>query len=357
MTTLARADATLLRYRLDKPVGGSGVAVVDVVIVDLEDGDGTRGLGFSYVLGGGGDAALLLARQQLDRHLLAQPVAAPQAVWRRVARGFNRSGLGPNLIALAAIDVAMWDLHARRHRVSLAEALGGAARAVPVYGSSGFDPTQSPAAAAEVALSLVERGHQAVKPRVGGARRDAEVLAAVRRAVPGHVHVMADANEKCDLPTALWLLAVARDQEVLFVEEPLPAASLDGYRTLAKHGGAAVATGEHLQGLGAFVPFAAEGLAGVLQPDLAMAGGLTPILHIAALCEAFGVSVSPHFLPGLFVHLAAASSAVAWLEDFPLLEPLFEGWPVMAADGTLAPGTAAGHGLSLHADARRRYTA
>ena len=87
------------------------------------------------------------------------------------------------------------------------------------------------------------------------------------------------------------------------------------------------------------------------------AGGLTPILQVTALCESFGVSVSPHFLPGLFVHVAAASPAVTWLEDFPLLEPLFEGWPVMAADGTLAPGTASGHGLSLHADARRRYTA
>ena len=183
------------------------------------------------------------------------------------------------VIVLAAIDVAMWDLHARRSRVSLGDALGGVARTVPVYGSGGFGPAQTPAAAADVALDLVEQGHLAVKPRLSGTRRDAEVLAAVRRAVPGHVHVMADANEKCDIATALWLLAAARDHQVLFVEEPLPAAWLDGYRTLAKHGGAAVATGEHLQGIGAFVPFAAGGLASVLQPDLAMAGGLTPILH------------------------------------------------------------------------------
>jgi L-alanine-DL-glutamate epimerase-like enolase superfamily enzyme len=355
MTTVARAGAALLRYRLDAPVGGSGVSSVDVVLVDLEDADGVQGLGFSYVLAGRGDTVLVAAREQLAQWVASKPLIPPPAAWRRTAAGFNRTGYGPNNHALAAIDVAMWDLHARRRGVPLAEAMGGEARAVPVYGSGGFTARQSASEAAAVAARHAEAGFGAVKPRMRGTRHDAEVLQAVRDALPPSVHVMADANEKCDLPSARWLLAAARDHQVLFVEEPLPGNWLDGYRALAKGGGAAVATGEHLQGVRSFLPYAVEGLAAMLQPDLSAAGGLTPILEVGALCDALGVAMSPHFLPGLFVHVAAASPAVTWLEDFPLLEPLFDGWPVPTAPGTLAPRAVPGHGLTLMPDARSRF--
>jgi L-alanine-DL-glutamate epimerase-like enolase superfamily enzyme len=251
------------------------------------------------------------------------------------------------LLALAAIDVAVWDLDARRRGVPLGVAMGGAARPTPVYGSGGFRAGQAPQQAADQALAYLERGVTAVKPRVAGSAPDLAVLDAVCAAVGSRAHVMADANETCDLPAARRLLAAARDRGLLFVEEPLPAAQVEGYRALAAAGGAAVAAGEHLQTRSAFLPFVAERLVSVVQPDLAMAGGLTPILQIAALADMFGIAVAPHFLPGLFVHLASASPAVAWLEDFPLLEPLFEGWPETTRDGMMMPRDAPGHGLSL----------
>jgi len=354
--TIARASASLLRYPLDAPVGGSGVSAVDVILVDVEDADGAAGLGFSYVIGGvGGEVVLAAARLFLSREVVGKPAIPPAALWRRLASGLNRSGLGPNLLALAAVDVAAWDLHARSRGVPLGVALGGVPRAVPVYGSGGFAAEQPASAAAEVAAGHGARGLRAVKPRVRGARSDAALLAAVRDAVPAYVHVMADANEKCDLASARWLLDAAREAGVLFVEEPLPASAVEGYRALAAGGGAPVAAGEHLQGRAAFLPFVTERLLAVAQPDLAMAGGLTPVLALAGLCEAFDVPLAPHFLPGLFVHLAAASSAVTWLEEFPLLEPLFEGWPSIAADGTLMPTAAAGHGLAITPAWRTRF--
>jgi L-alanine-DL-glutamate epimerase-like enolase superfamily enzyme len=85
-----------------------------------------------------------------------------------------------------------------------------------------------------------------------------------------------------------------------------------------------------------------------------MAGGLTPILELSGLCDMYGLTVSPHFLPGLFVHVAAASPAVRWIEQFPLLEPLFDGWPELSPEGTLRPRDAEGHGLSIPQDVRRR---
>ena len=346
MTTFVTAEASLISYQLDAPVGGSGVGHVNLIVVDLVDSDGVSGMGFSYVLGASATIVLHAAREQLARFLAARQILPPQALWRQIHMSFNRTGLGPNVLALAAIDVAAWDHAARRQRLPLAAAMGGVAHPVAVYGSGGFTASQSPGEAARNAAVLAERGFRAVKPRVSGQPSSAALIAEVRRTVGDELGVMIDANEKCDALSARRLISLAHEHGVLFVEEPLPAAALEGYRSLAAHSPVVIATGEHLQGRSSFLPFIRDGMAGVIQPDLAMIGGLTPALELCVLAESFGVAVAPHFLPGLFVHLAAVSPAVTWLEDFPLLEPLFEGWPVIS-DGCMTPTDRIGHGLAV----------
>jgi L-alanine-DL-glutamate epimerase-like enolase superfamily enzyme len=352
MPLVRRAEASLINYKLEKTVGGSGVAAVDVIVVEMEDSDGATGLGLSYVLGGG-NLALRSAQAQIESFVLNQNVPPPRALWNKIVRSFNRTGLGPNLIGLGAIDVACWDMHARRQKLPLAVAMGGEPRSVPVYGSGEFNTQQKPEEAAEVARKHVARGFTAVKPRVSGKPVDAKVLAAVRDAVGADTFVMADANEKCDLAAAQWLMNVASDLQLLFVEEPLPATSIDAYAKLAKTATMAIAAGEHLQDLRQMTSLLSSGIVSVIQPDLAMVGGLTPTLDLAIVAEQLNASVSPHFLPGLFVHVAGASSSVRWLEDFPLLEPLFDGWPVMDSSGNLRPTDAAGHGLVLSDRAKK----
>jgi L-alanine-DL-glutamate epimerase-like enolase superfamily enzyme len=138
------------------------------------------------------------------------------------------------------------------------------------------------------------------------------------------------------------------DYGVDFIEEPLPFDDIQGYRRLAAaHHKTAVAAGEHLQGLDRFTVCLDDGLVGVIQPDLAMAGGLTPCLAVARLAASHNILVAPHFLPGLFVHLAGSFGGQLLLEDFPIIEEAFEGWPERDKNGTLRPGTCVGHGLSL----------
>jgi L-alanine-DL-glutamate epimerase-like enolase superfamily enzyme len=219
---------------------------------------------------------------------------------------------------------------------------------MPLYGSGGFTAAQSALEAAHVAEGFVKRGVQAVKPRAQGSiSRDSEILKAVRRAIGDSAAMMVDANERCDLAGAKQLLLLARDRDVAFVEEPLPAQALPAYRALSNHAPVAIATGEHLQTVGDFLPYLCEGLVGVVQPDLAMMGGITPILKLCILAETFNITVSPHFIPGLFVHAAAASRSIRQLEEFPLIEPLFEGWPTCDAQGRVMPGPESGHGLRL----------
>ena len=86
-----------------------------------------------------------------------------------------------------------------------------------------------------------------------------------------------------------------------------------------------------------------------------MMGGITECLRVAQLAEHFGMVVSPHFLPALFSHLAAAAPAVRWLEDFPLLEPLFVDLAEIDDSGAMTPPETPGRGMRWAPGAREEY--
>ncbi len=342
---IASARVELWRYPLAGATGGSGITAVDVIVVTMEDSRGISGTGFSYVLGGDGDLVRRCARDMLATLVVRSDKLPPPALWRRLVASLNRVGRGIGYLAIAAIDLAAWDLHAKQLGVPLAEALGGVARPVPVYGSGGFGPAQAPEDAARRALEYAAMGCTAIKLRLGGNPADVARMRAVAEALPDHVRMMGDVNEKCDLAGARWLANECGNFNLLWLEEPLPAGDIAGYAALAASSPVPIATGEHHQGLVELGPFFAARSCAVVQPDLAMTGGITEALRVATIAEHYGITVAPHFLPALFVHLAAAAPSVRWLEHFPLLEPLFADPVEMDAEGRMAPSDRPGHGL------------
>ncbi len=350
------AETELWRYPLSGPTGGSGMTAVDVIVVTLVDSQGRSGMGFSYVLGGAGGAVVrAMAADLLARFVAGQDCIPPQALWRRLAGALNRLGRGTGYLAVAAIDVAAWDLHAKALGMPLYAALGGTARAVPVYGSGGFRPDQDPQEALERALAHVARGCKAVKLRLAGDRGDAARMRTVADGLPAGIDVMVDANERCDLTRARWLANRCGEIGALFFEEPLPADALDGYAALAAASPVPIATGEHLQGVVELAPYFAARACAVIQPDIAMMGGMSECLRAGQFAACHDVAVSPHFLPALFVHLACALPNVAWLEDFPLLEPLFDDPVAMDGAAMITPREVPGHGISWAPGAREAY--
>jgi L-alanine-DL-glutamate epimerase-like enolase superfamily enzyme len=350
MTKILSTKIQLIEKKFAKPIGGSGVTGIDIIVAILRDADGTQGLGFSYVIGGGGAVVAQLAQAQASRFLNESVLRTPPDHWAEIKRSFNRTGDGPNMLALAALDVALWDLTARRNNEPLTRTMGGNILPVPLYASGGFTPKDNPQVNAELAAKYIEAGYAGVKPRVNANSGDEAILRAVRNAIGMDAQLMADANEKGNLETASRLLAQAKEYGLRFIEEPLPSADVLGYRRLAsKKTGMVIATGEHLQGLDRFAVCLDDGIVGVIQPDLAMAGGLTPCLKVARMAASKGVTVAPHFLPGLFVQLSGTFEGQLLLEEFPILEDAFEGWPERDKDGTLRARNCAGHGLSLKA--------
>ncbi|MGI9378615.1 MAG: enolase C-terminal domain-like protein [Methyloligellaceae bacterium] len=350
---LDRSELNFFTYVLDQPMGGSGVREVDVLTVEIEDDHGVAGLGFSYVIAGNGSPLVSICEQLLGKIAHGDDIPHPAAFWNNAYKSFNRTGRGWNMLALAAIDVALWDYLAKRQNLPLGNALGGQARQVPVYSSGPFQPGMSAQEAITAAEEVMSKGYSGVKPRLSGQSGDAATLSRIREGLPDKCALMIDVNEKGNLPGVQRLLSCARDCQVEFVEEPLPAKDLGGYRRLAGEFGSLIATGEHLQGLVEFEPYVAGQMAATLQPDLAMIGGLTPVLQLAQICTFHGIGLAPHFLPGLFVHIAAAAPALTWLEEFTLLEPMFDGWTELSPSGTLSfDTTIAGHGLQLSDRAR-----
>ncbi len=332
--TYRRAASGRIKLDLGEPTGGSGLTSVDVLVVKLEDDHGRVGLGFSYALGHGGAAMCAAARDMLATFVEGKEICPPQALWRRLSATLNRSGRGVSYLALAAIDVAAWDLHAKRLSLPLGEAMGGELRSLPVYGSAGFRPDMDPAKAADRAEEYVARGCGAIKLRLSGTH--------------------ADVTEKCDLLRAKWLANACADHDILWLEEPLPAHDFDAFAALSRTSTVPIASGEHLQGQVEFAPYLKAGLFTVAQPDLAMMGGLTECLRTTQLAEVCNISVSPHFLPALFVHLAAVCPNIRMLEHFPLLEPLFDDPIDLREDGTISPRHEPGHGIRLTEEATKK---
>ena len=349
------ALAKLWHVELEKTVGGSGVNTVDVIVVDIKTKGGLSGRGFSYVLGSTGRIATIAARELIENFIIKKPLPHPELLAREISQSFNRTGRGPNTIAQAAIDTAIWDLYSKSLDCSVGVAMGGKNREVPVYGSGGFDTIQSPEEAAEQASRYIERGVKAVKPRVAGSSKDEKVIEAVRFSIGDRADLMLDANEKCDQTSAIRLLEIASNHNTLFVEEPLPAHNLSGYRQISARSSSAIALGEHLQGATEAYPFLADGICNIIQPDLSMMGGLTECLRISRYAEILGISVAPHFLPHVFIHLAIAMPNVIWLEDFPLLESLFGNPKPFNTSGLLALNKLPGLGLVWDKEAEKRY--
>ncbi len=352
---IERAQIEHLLYRLPSAVGGSGVTAVDVLVVDLTCADGTTGWGFYYGLKGGAMAVRGAAAELLDRFVLRHTAEAPAATWRQMHASLNRLGRGAHYTALAAIDMALWDVHSKQRKVTLAVALGGTPRPVQVYGSGGYTTVQSPEESAEMANAQGIAGFPLVKLRLGGDRRDIARIKPVRDALPETVDIAADANEKCDLARAQWLAQVCADYGLVWLEEPLPAMDYAAHAALARAAPIAIAVGEHLQGVAECMPLFESRACAILQPDLSAMGGITECLRASLVAEAFGVSSAPHFLPALFVHLAAAAPNVTWLEDFPLLEPLFDIDVRIDERRRMLPGHRPGHGFILTDAARREY--
>lgn len=206
------------------------------------------------------------------------------------------------------------------------------------------------------AVSYVGEGYRAVKLRAGalGIERDVARVSAVRAAVGPDVQLMVDCNERLDLARAHRFARRLGDLDVTWLEEPLRSDDVDGHAQLAARSPVPIAVGEHLQGRFEAKQYLDRQAAAVLMPDAPLTGGVSEWQRIAVLAEASSVAVSPHFLPELHIHLAAAAPAATFVEHFPLLDGLLED-TLIIRNGVAEPPGRPGHGIRWDESALSRF--
>jgi L-alanine-DL-glutamate epimerase-like enolase superfamily enzyme len=328
-----------------------------LVLVEIEAG-GVTGLGYSYTEG---SAAATLIKDKLAGAVTgADPMDLP-ALWQRMnaaLRNVGRPGLG--LMALAAVDIALWDLKARLLKVPLPQLWGRAREAVPVYGSGGFT-NYSPERLRDQLAGWVEAGMLAVKLKVGShPAQDPERVRQARDAVGPSTALMVDGNGAYDRVQALQLAQRFAAQGVCWFEEPVSSDDLEGLCWLRQRmpSGMSVAAGEYGWDARYFRAMLDAEAVDVLQAD-ATRCGFTGFLQAATLCDAFQRPLSAHCAPALHAQVGTAAVKLRNLEYFHdhvrIEQLLFDGLPELR-EGALWPRRdAPGHGLTLKASEVERY--
>jgi L-alanine-DL-glutamate epimerase-like enolase superfamily enzyme len=321
-----------------------------MVLVQLDAG-GTAGLGYTY----GSEAIATLIEGKLAPLLAGADPGDVVALWQAMRVALRNEGhRGQAMMAVSAVDVALWDLRARLAGVAVIDLLGPAHRRVPIYGSGGFT-SYGPEQVAEQLGGWASQGIPRVKMKVG--RRPADDparLDAARKAIGEGTELFVDANGAFGVKQALeWADRYRSEWDVRWFEEPVSSDDLPGLSRVCDRApaGMDVAAGEYGYDLADFLGWL--GAVDCLQADVTRCGGFTGLVKVAAVAEAYQRDLSGHCAPGLSAHGLCAVNKLRHLEYFHdhvrIENLLFDG--VLTPDGGfLVPDRSApGLGLTLKA--------
>jgi L-alanine-DL-glutamate epimerase-like enolase superfamily enzyme len=266
---------------------------------------------------------------------------------------------GPIAQAIAGVDIALWDLVARRAGLPLWRALGGVSPQIAVYASG-----LGPAAPEELAAERLAHGFRAFKLKVGfGAERDLANLGALRETIDD-CPLMVDANQVWEPADAHEMAKRMEPFDVAWLEEPIRAdMPWTVWRDLGRGTAIPLAAGENLAGAATFTAALASRTLGVVQPDIAKWGGFSGGLPVARAIRAAGVRFCPHWLGGgigllASAHLLAAAGGDGLLEIDANPNPMREltcGPMAEVTDGKAWLGEAPGLGIEVDLDVLKPY--
>src|SRR6185312_9007394 len=248
-----------------------------------------------------------LINEVLAPAIVEAALAEPSEVFESVTQGTSVLALqsgepGPFAQAIAGIDLAVWDLFARRRKTALWKLLGGDRNQIRVY-ASGINPTGS----REMAEAALSRGHRALKLKIGfDLAVDRANLASLRQLI-GDGMLAADANQAWSMEQALEVAPHLHEFALAWLEEPIRAdRPWQEWQRLRKGTDLPLAAGENIASRAGFEQAIGDDVLSVVQPDIAKWGGLPLCSGIARDIVKSGKIFCPHFLGGGIGLLASA---------------------------------------------------
>jgi L-alanine-DL-glutamate epimerase-like enolase superfamily enzyme len=320
--------------------------------------DGIAGFGYIVSLREDLVAAVAQATRELGAHLVGAHVLEAEAAWAHLARLGSWVGPGGLLhIAMAPLDIALWDAAGKTLGQPLYRLLGGYRDRLPAYASDRLWYSLSLDELADSARQHVAQGFRSVKLRLGkemSPEAEAQRVRTVRQAAGADVRILVDATESWDRAQATRTGRRLQEEGIAWLEDPIDHRDLAGLAHLAGLLETPVAGGEHLYEITAFREMLQARAVDIMIIDLARVGGITPWRRIAALAQAYHVPVCGHVIPEIHVHLLAAIPDAFMVEYVPRSAPILRQMPTLD-DGCLVASTAPGLGLELDEAALARY--
>jgi mandelate racemase len=278
--------------------------------------------------------------------LIIGDTLAPAEIEQKLSKRFRLLGTqGLVGMALAAIDMALWDALARVHDISLAQLLGVDEKPVRAYGAVGYD---GPEDSAKVAEEWARRGFQGVKAKIGypTVREDLETVRAIRSAVGPDVAIMVDYNQSLTPAEAIERLRVLDSEGLTWIEEPTLSHDFQGHGQIADAIATPIQCGENWWGVLDMRQAIGARASDFMMLDVMKIGGVTGWLRAAALGSAHGIRLSNHLWPEISAQLLCATPTAHWLEYADWWNPVMEE-PLRIENGMTAIGDAKGSGVSF----------
>ena len=272
---------------------GNQVSTNYHVLARIFTGGGVQGIGFDVVLRPALVKSLAQITQELGQLLIGMSVLEIEAARAKLERASGWAGPGGLVnMAMAPLDIAMWDAKGKILGQPLYRLLGGYRDRVRAYASDSLWYSLPLDALARSAQDHVAQGYDMVKLRLGHeAKPEGEVqrVRAVQEAVGPQVQIMVDATESWNEGQAVAFGRALQEAGIVWLEDPMSHQDLSGLAHLSDVLDVPIAAGEHLFGLDPFQKTFDARAVDIAIIDLARVGGITPWMKIAALAEARGI--------------------------------------------------------------------
>ena len=293
------------------------------VIVRIRDSDGS--IGFGECWWGiptpsdpkGGGAPIASAVEHLVKpQYLGKSIDQIELLWHTTLDHLYRYGDGGIVtMALSGVDMALWDLKARKSDVSVLELLGGSVHE-KVLGYASFPPLRTPERIETETKRAIEHGYQAIKLH----ELESELVAITREVGGKDLTIMVDVNGHFDLDDAIAFGADIAKHNVFWFEEPVrPMRDLKRIKAVADKTEIPIAAGENEYSLSDFRMMIDCKAVQYFQPEITKIGGITPAIKIGDMAKEANLALCPHnFRGGLplyaSLHWGFSNSATKWFE-------------------------------------------
>jgi L-alanine-DL-glutamate epimerase-like enolase superfamily enzyme len=330
-----------------------------LILVELS-GAGKKGIGYTYA----NVSSAYFIKEVLGDIVIGKDLMHIPSLVQSMMRSIRNNGsCGIAMMAVSAVDIALWDLKAKVLGLPLCMLLGKVKDEILIYGSGGFT-SYTNQKLSEQLENWTERGIQYVKMKIGSnPEDDVERVRIARAAVGDKTGLFVDANGAYTVKQALEKANRFTEYNVVWYEEPVHSENLEGLQFIKKNAPAKmnITAGEYGYNLAYFQQMLRSDAVDILQADATRCGGITGFLKAGYLCEAFQLPFSSHCATA--IHLAAGLALpcfyiAEYFHDHARIEEMLFDGAKKPENGTIKPDlTRPGHGLDFKYKDAEKYKA